>query len=565
MVILLLLVVPIALVGGILWAVRSASTRGGFSGDSLRHLFQYALLYGLTVVSAVGLSVLLGRALGAAAEPWDVGDYALAQALGFTVVGVPLWLALGWWSGRQLRKENNESTSLIYAVYLGAVQFTAVIIVGSALPEVVGNAVGSRILDAAALGKIIIWGALWYLHWVLAKRTLPLGSSAPIMLVGSLLATIYAIAGFVGTVSQVADALWWGSSLVVSGGGPAASVSTLIFGALLWLRYWLFGAQQLPRTRLWLFFVLPLGVGGGLTLMLVAGTSLAWTVLVWFLGGPSGVAAVEHFASSGAQLALAGAGLLTWWYFRQTLGATFASSKGPYRTYLYLMSGLGLLAAVIGVSTVFAAAIQSTVRSVSVGDSALNTLILGLLLCVLGGSVWAIFWPQIGRIARESPAVEATSSTRRVYLLTVLWLSGISVAAALVYIAVEVFEDLVARNLGSVTILDTRVAIGIVFSAVAVLAYHLSVRRQDLFHAGRGQTAIKSSGLTEVQLIGEDPVSLGNLAEFLRTELGTRISVQVAKTADVERRAQIVAELQELDGQALVIDVGEKFIIVDKS
>ena len=117
---LLFLVLVVALV---VLAVRKANARAGRTATSdvttLRRVFQYLLLYGLLVIVAIGISGLLGRLLET--DVLVTGDEsALARDLTFTVVGVPLFVAVALWSRRRLAEDADEARSFGWAVYVTA-------------------------------------------------------------------------------------------------------------------------------------------------------------------------------------------------------------------------------------------------------------------------------------------------------------------------------------------------------------------------------------------------------------------------------------------------------------
>ena len=111
------LLIPVLLVALVVLAVRKARGRDEDAppdGHALRRIFQYLLLYGLSVVAAIGLTGLLGRLL----EGRDLvrSDQAeLARSLAFTVVGVPLSAAVALWSRRKLADDTAEARSLGWA------------------------------------------------------------------------------------------------------------------------------------------------------------------------------------------------------------------------------------------------------------------------------------------------------------------------------------------------------------------------------------------------------------------------------------------------------------------
>ena len=87
----------LALLAGLITVVVNAGRhRESLDARNVRRVFQYAVLYALVVVSAIGATELLGRLLGAEAPAWQDDSYALAQALTFVLVGVPLAALLAW-------------------------------------------------------------------------------------------------------------------------------------------------------------------------------------------------------------------------------------------------------------------------------------------------------------------------------------------------------------------------------------------------------------------------------------------------------------------------------------
>ena len=89
----------------------------------MRRFFQYLVLYGLLVVTAIGLSGLLGRLADRGAFVED--ESGLALSLAFTVVGLPLFTAVALWSRRNLRADPAEVKSVAWAAYVTLAALTS--------------------------------------------------------------------------------------------------------------------------------------------------------------------------------------------------------------------------------------------------------------------------------------------------------------------------------------------------------------------------------------------------------------------------------------------------------
>src|SRR5690606_2358351 len=126
MTIVLAFVLLLGLVGVLVIAARrSPAGEGGDSGQPVRRFFEYLLLYGLVVVVANGGSGLLSRLIDRG-ELVRFDDAQLARSLAFLVIGLHLYVALGWWSFGRLRSDPEERRSLGLAVYITFASLTAI-------------------------------------------------------------------------------------------------------------------------------------------------------------------------------------------------------------------------------------------------------------------------------------------------------------------------------------------------------------------------------------------------------------------------------------------------------
>src|SRR5690625_7841902 len=99
MIVALLLIV--LLIGGVGLIVAGARRTRDVPGSGVRRAFQYPVLYALFVTAATGVESLLSMAFGAdIPSPWQEHSFALATALTYTFIALPLTAGLSWWPRR---------------------------------------------------------------------------------------------------------------------------------------------------------------------------------------------------------------------------------------------------------------------------------------------------------------------------------------------------------------------------------------------------------------------------------------------------------------------------------
>lgn len=512
----------------------------GTDGHAMRQFFQYLLLYGLLVVSAIGVSGLLSR-LFEQESLTGADDSALARSVAFTVVGVPLLTLVTLWSRRSLTTDPAESTSFAWVFYLTAASLTSLIVAMTALSSLLAWATGLEPFDGRALADLFVWGAVWGGHWWLALRLTP----APLLqahhVIGSLIGLVTAAVG-IGTLLSGILEVWLGLDrpvLVAGGVDPILSGAvTLGVGAPVWYLYWVRTASGSARSPLWLAYVLLVGVGGGLVTALVSSSLVLHDVLVWLVGEPWTTDASEHFHDLPGAAGAAGVGLLVWWYHHAVLreGATGARTEVE-RVYEYLMALTGLMAAASGLTMVIVALIETlTGDAVVTGGDAVNTLLAAITLLVVGGPVWWFFWRRCQRALRLSPAEEASSPSRRIYLFLLLGLASVAAVIALLVGVYFLIEDILGGGADSGTVRRMRFPIGILLTAGTIAAYHWTV-----YGAERKLAVPSTRGPRFVLLVGPTDPGLadaiahrtgGTVRSWARTDgVGTAWSAEEVMTA----------------------------------
>jgi len=477
------LVLPIALV---VWAVRQFGNRTGSRGmdaHSIRRFFQYLLLFGLMIVAAVGLSDLLGLLFQEASLAGDDRS-TQARALTFSVFGTPMFVLLAVWSRRHLQQDPDEAGSLGWAFYATVAPLTALVVAMTALHGVVSAALADHRFDGSALSQLVVWFAVWLVHWTVANRMLDADRRQGQLVLGSLIGLGTTVAGLVWLLGASLDALLVdrASALLVQQQQPLAQAgATVVVGVPVWVVYWLRDLSKARRTPLWFGYVLPVGVGGSLVLAVVGASIVLYQLLVWLIGEPASTQAAQHFEGAPTAGACVIVGAVSWWYHRQVLAGATPARMEVTRVYEYLMAGIALLAAAVGVTMVVVALVESLVpaAAVEVGTSVVNSLLSGVTLLLVGDPLWWVFWTRIGRATRDGGPEELGSPTRRIYLFVLFGLGGVAAVVSVLVAAFLGIEDALQSGFDGQVLREMRIPLAILLATGAISGYHWVVFRHD--------------------------------------------------------------------------------------
>lgn len=518
-------VVPVVLV---IWAVRQFSHRTdsrGIDAHSIRRFFQYLLLYGLMIVAASGLSDLLGLLFR---EPALAGDdnSTLARALTFSVFGLPMFVLLAAWSRRRLRQDLDEAPSLGWAFYATVAPLTALVVAMTALHSLASAALADHRFDGPALSQLIVWFAVWLVHWIVANRMLDADRRQGQLVLGSLIGLGTTIAGLVALLGASLDALFVerASTLLVQQQSPIAqAAATVVVGLPVWIVYWLRSFAKARRTPLWFGYVLPVGVGGSLVLAVVGASIVVYQLLVWLVGEPASTQAAQHFEGTPIAGACVIVGTMSWWYHRQVLAAATPERTEVTRIYEYLMAGIALLAAAVGVTMVVVALVESLVSApaVEVGTSVVNSLLSGFTLLLVGGPLWWVFWSRISRETRDGDPEELGSPTRRIYLFVLFGLGGVAAVVAVLVAAFLGIQKALQDGFDAQVLREMRIPLAILLTTGAISGYHWVVYRDD---RSRLPVPAPRHGPRYVLLVGAPDGMVGEAVERLT---GARVDVWV--------------------------------------
>lgn len=558
----LTLFLPIGIVVGIVLLVqrsRAGSQHGGsaVSARGVRQFFQYLILFGLLVITVVGIDGLFRYLL----EPAEVlfgPDTRLARALSFTLVGFPLAAWLAFVTVRQHRADPHESESPIWALHLTIGALTGLIGTMASTYALLAVLFQAEDFKPSAITSLLVWGALWLGYWLVAVRTLPESHNQPHLILGSFIALATTVVGFVNLLSASADALLLSDVVFDLSENIGRAGALFATGAIAWVWYWFRHAVGSPRHGLWHVLVLPIGVGGGL-LMAVVGVSIAlWQTLTWFLGDTFSETAIAHFRNTPAALAVALAGLLVWWYHKSLL-APAAERSEINRVHEYIVAAIGLAAAAFGLGTLIVAAIESVTPGTDFGISVMNTLLGAVTLLLVGIPLWWIYWSRCQRAVTKDPSAELVSITRRIYLIAMIGIAGVAAVVSLVFISYTLLVDVVDGSVSLETLRSMRYGLGVLAASAAVSAYHAVVQRAD---RARGITAPQGTRHANVLLVG---VLDNELERRIEHETGARVTAWAASKPDgAWDHDAIVAAVNARPGEDLIVIAPQQVVGVTR-
>ncbi len=560
------LLLPVAVVAGVVVLVVQLRRRAGDpgaaargAGHAVRRFFQYLLLLGLLVAAATGVSGLLARVL----DPGTTlvrDEGALALQLTFTLIALPLWGALAWWTHGRMRDGDDEARSLGWAAYLTLTGLVSLVVAMVGWRATLAALVGTEDHRAGQLSMALVWTLVWAGHRWWGRRT-PEGHLRTERLLGTLVGLGTAAVGAVLVLSPALRELLGLARESLVGGTTRSMLdgaAVLVVGAAAWAACWLVGTVRGARTTGWLALVLLAGVAGGLLAAVVAVSVLGYDVLVWLVGDPRARTASEHFAAAPGLLATALVGLGVWWYHREVLDAGRQPGRTEVRrVYDYVLAAVGLLAASAGLVMVLVTIVEAVAAGpdLVVGGSALNALLASLVLLAVGLPVWWWHWRQAQRARATQATDELASPTRRTYLLVLFGVMGVAAVVALLSLVYVVLEDALAGGVDLETMRAIRFPIGILATTSLLSAYHWTVFRADRAASADLAPVARPAGAATrtVLLVGAgDPGLAAALAER------TGAAVQLVRRTDVDPAPWSVDDLEAAlatapDGDVLVL------------
>ncbi|MGH8873600.1 MAG: DUF5671 domain-containing protein [Acidimicrobiia bacterium] len=523
---LLLLVVVGGLIalGARAWSGREQQDGGG--GLDLIPYLLLAIAVGTAGFSLAGLARasltpdrLAGRPTG-----------EIAGALAGLVVATPITYLL---SRRQARRRKTNPRTPGWPAYLAVVELvflTAFLIaVGQLAEALTGNA------GSADWPDLVVYGGIVVFHWWAERREPPHGDIGELpRLVGSGVALVALTVGAIGSLtwllSEVFDSLWG----LIRVPDPAIPLALTVAGAPIWAWRWLPAWDQESNVfrNLYLGFV----TAFTLIMTLAAGVTTIATLLT-FVFGQAG-RAQEHFRLYPQALSFVLVGGALWHHHGFRLGP---GRSGARRGYQYLMAAAGL-GALIGSAT---ALVDTVFETALAGTNTGELLIILGCTVIASGWVWRWFW---GKAQAAPRAEEVGTLPRRVYLIGMAIVTGLTAAGSLIGAFVVVFRAL----LGEVGAAADSLRLPVTLTVISGLAaWHLFTHiRHD--GAQPGRTEVKPFTVT---VICSHP---GNLATLFPKEATLRVLYRADASGiiDEEMASAIVAGVDGKPSLVWVDDTG---------
>lgn len=448
----------------------------------VRRFFQLLLLFALTIVSAVGVSGLLGRLIRINdVLNTDRGSLALESA--FTVVGVPLLAVIVLWTRNSIQKDREELQTLIWDIYLTAISVLSLILAIDAQMNLYGGLFTSDLVRGKDISQLLIWGSIWLFHFRLHNKVGRAEHSIGEHLIGSLIGLAFSFVGLLNVLGAILSQLVGlnEKSLLVGTEKPITDgLITLAVGAPVWFIYWVRTAEKGVKEKLWYAYVLLVGVGGGLLAAVISASLVLDNLLVWFFGETESNAKT-FFQGTPQLIGTSLTGLIVLWYHRQVLQSSQELQRTDIRRiYEYGVAGIGLLAASGGVTMILVSIIESIFKNTEfIGESSINTLLAAITLIIVGAPVWWLQWNSIQKKVNSDLVEEQSSVVRRIYLLLLFGVVGVTAVIVLLTIAYLVFYDLFQTGVGSNTINKIRFPVAIFLTAGVVSTYHWNIYKKE--------------------------------------------------------------------------------------
>lgn len=437
----------------------------------VRRVLVFLILFALVVVTAIGLSGLIERAIGG----WVTlasSTGGLAQSLAFTFIGGPLAGVLWWWERRRLTS-GEDRVSVAWPLYLAAMSTVALITATVALATAVNGGLDGRWLPGS-VANAVVWAAVWV--WHRAMRRNP--GLAPTRLgdLGPVLGWVYGVgvfaSGAIAALSALVSEALAGIAVPLAGSHPwflpvLQSLVWAALGGLVWWWHWRHeGARAAPGAFAAVALVIVVGAAAA-TALFALGTVL-YVVLRMLLDAAPRGEAIEPLDRAIAAALIGG---IVWVVHTRVVATRDASTR---RGAHLVVSAVALVGAASGFGVVVNALLAALTPTLA-GDNARTLLLGGLSALVVGLPVWWLTW----RPGRAVAVEDAASTARRVYLVAVFGASAITAIVTLLIIGYRIFEFVLDPSGAGGFIERIRAPFGLLAATAVAFAYHFAVWRRD--------------------------------------------------------------------------------------
>ncbi|MDK1029688.1 MAG: DUF5671 domain-containing protein [Anaerolineae bacterium] len=482
---------------------------------SIRGIYFYAVAF-------ISLEVVMWGVIGLlrgifSSQLVDTGD-ALARALSLIVVGVPIFLFHWLWSQRAAAKDEEERSAGLRAIFLYAVLLaTLVPVVQNTLALINRLILGAANISTsrAFLGGFQTWQDnliailinsvialyFWNILTGVWKSLTNFDTFADVRRLYRYIWVLYALFMVVFGAQQILRYIFYlplpkyllgdlGRGLFANG------LALLLIGTPLWAYTWRICQNALPAAaekasnlRLGVLYLLSLG---GVIIVLSTSGALLNVILGWVFGEAMDV--FEFIQEIRGPISLGVPLAAVWVYHSGWLKHQIQSDSdgirraAKQRLFSYILSGLGLAAAFIGVAMVFSFSIELLTSTAIWGDSLRTRLTAALSSLIVGLPVWLLnWWPMQEQATTENEIGDHArrSAIRRIYLYLALFIGVIGGMVSAVGLVFQLVDALLSRDLPGDFWPNLFDAAQLFLLFSVLLIYHLSVIRHDNTRAGQ--------------------------------------------------------------------------------
>ena len=424
----------------------------------IRDILKYAALILAVFITCIGLAGILGKVLESGSGTYS-SRIDLARWMSFSVIGIPVIAIIARWVKRDFAQHPEAKLRPAWQIYLFAGSTSSLLLWFIPLQSYLKIFAGAE-YRPRALSQAIIAFLVWLIHMVIIRgiNSLPVNAHR-------------FIGWFSGATSIVVGAvtlLDHGIKTVVDFDREAYQIAegsiSLAVGAIAFAIYWgLFNCHtQRQENRIYRTF-------GGIAIpslfLSIAAIFVVNSFLTWNFGRTP-LQRNEYFREVPQQVSVVLVLSLVVIYFRITTRGFYRDEIA--RLYHYLIGGIALTAASVGIANIVIGALAWFDRA--------NTIIFGGSLALITLPQWLYLWRQSQRALTIDFASESGSPIRRTYLYIFVGVPALVAMVSTVWLTFNLFKAILV---GNQELWQSRVPIGALGVALLLAGYHSIVLRRE--------------------------------------------------------------------------------------